>query len=66
MSAERAPIKVLLRDEQSGGAVSVIESGSLPDFGIVRRRGDKKTMRMRELIVFADVTLDGFIAESMP
>jgi quercetin dioxygenase-like cupin family protein len=33
MSIERAPIKVLLRGEQSGGAVSVIESGSLPGFG---------------------------------
>jgi hypothetical protein len=33
MSAERAPIKVLLRGEQSGGVVSVIESGSLPGFG---------------------------------
>jgi quercetin dioxygenase-like cupin family protein len=32
MSAERAPIKVLLRGEQSGGVVSVIESGSLPGF----------------------------------
>ena len=33
MSTERAPIKVFLRGEQSGGAVSVIESGSLPGFG---------------------------------
>jgi quercetin dioxygenase-like cupin family protein len=33
MPAERAPIKVLLRGEHSGGAVSVIESGSLPGFG---------------------------------
>jgi quercetin dioxygenase-like cupin family protein len=33
MSTERAPINVLLRSEQSGGVVSVIESGSLPGFG---------------------------------
>jgi quercetin dioxygenase-like cupin family protein len=33
MSTERAPIKVLLRGEQSAGEVSVIESGSLPGFG---------------------------------
>jgi mannose-6-phosphate isomerase-like protein (cupin superfamily) len=33
MPTERAPIEVLLRGEQSGGAVSVIESGSLPGFG---------------------------------
>ena len=33
MSSERAPINVLLRSEQSGGVVSVIESGSLPGFG---------------------------------
>jgi mannose-6-phosphate isomerase-like protein (cupin superfamily) len=33
MSTERAPIRVLLHAEQSGGAVSVIESGSLPGFG---------------------------------
>ena len=33
MSTERAPIRVLLRGEQSGGVVSVIESGSLPGFG---------------------------------
>jgi hypothetical protein len=33
MSTERAPIEVLLRGEQSGGAGSVIESGSLPGFG---------------------------------
>jgi len=33
MAKERAPIRVLLRAEQSGGAVSVIESGSLPGFG---------------------------------
>jgi quercetin dioxygenase-like cupin family protein len=32
MSTERAPIKVLLRGEESGGVVSVIESGSLPGF----------------------------------
>jgi quercetin dioxygenase-like cupin family protein len=33
MSTERAPINVQLRGEQSGGEVSVIESGSLPGFG---------------------------------
>jgi mannose-6-phosphate isomerase-like protein (cupin superfamily) len=33
MSPERAPINILLRGEQSGGAVSVIGSGSLPGFG---------------------------------
>jgi quercetin dioxygenase-like cupin family protein len=33
MSTERAPIGVLLRSEQSGGEVSVIESCSLPGFG---------------------------------
>ena len=33
MSPERASINVLLRGEQSGGAVSVIGSGSLPGFG---------------------------------
>jgi hypothetical protein len=33
MPSERAPINVLLRAEQSGGEVSVIESGSLPGFG---------------------------------
>jgi quercetin dioxygenase-like cupin family protein len=33
MPGERAPINVLLRSEQSGGVVSVIESGSLPGFG---------------------------------
>jgi mannose-6-phosphate isomerase-like protein (cupin superfamily) len=33
MSVERAPIKVLLRGEQSWGVVSVIKSGSLPGFG---------------------------------
>ena len=33
MSTERAPMKVLLRSEQSGGEISVIESGSLPGFG---------------------------------
>jgi mannose-6-phosphate isomerase-like protein (cupin superfamily) len=33
MSTERAPIKVLLRAEHSGGAVSEISSGSLPGFG---------------------------------
>ncbi len=33
MSTERAPINVLLRSEQSGSAVSVTESGSLPGFG---------------------------------
>jgi hypothetical protein len=33
MSTERAPIGVLLRSEQSGGEVSVIESGSAPGFG---------------------------------
>src|SRR5215208_4294494 len=32
MSTERAPIKVLLRGEQSAGEISVIESGSLPGF----------------------------------
>jgi hypothetical protein len=31
-------------------------------FGVVRRRGDKEAMSMRELIVSADVTLDGFMA----
>ncbi len=35
----------------------------MADFGAVRRRGDKEAMRMRELTVFADVTLDGFMAE---
>ena len=30
MSTERAPLKVLLRGEHSGGEVSVISSGSLP------------------------------------
>jgi len=33
MSTQRAPINVLLHSEQSGGVVSVIESGSLPGFG---------------------------------
>jgi hypothetical protein len=33
MSTERAPSEVLLRGEQNGGAVSVIESGSLLGFG---------------------------------
>jgi quercetin dioxygenase-like cupin family protein len=33
MPSERAPINGLLRAEQSGGEVSVIESGSLPGFG---------------------------------
>jgi quercetin dioxygenase-like cupin family protein len=33
MSAEPAPNKVLLRGEQSGSVVSVIESGSLPGYG---------------------------------
>ena len=33
MSTKRALIHVLLRSEQSAGVVSVIESGSLPDFG---------------------------------
>jgi quercetin dioxygenase-like cupin family protein len=33
MSTERAPIRVLLRAEESGGAVSVVESGSVPGFG---------------------------------
>ena len=33
MPGERAPINVLLRSEQSGGVVSVIESGSLTGFG---------------------------------
>jgi hypothetical protein len=33
MSTKRAPIHVLLRSEQSAGVVSMIESGSLPDFG---------------------------------
>jgi hypothetical protein len=35
----------------------------MADFGVVRRRGDREAMRMLELIVFADVTLDGFLAE---
>ena len=33
MSTKRAMIHVLLRSEQSAGVVSMIESGSLPDFG---------------------------------
>src|SRR5215217_2790322 len=33
MSPERAPINILLRGEQSGGAVSVIGSASLHGFG---------------------------------
>ena len=33
MSTKRAPINVLPRSEQSGGEISVIESGSLPGFG---------------------------------
>ena len=33
MSTERAQINVLLRSEQSGGEISLIESGSLPSFG---------------------------------
>jgi len=33
MPSERAPINVLLRAEQSGGKVALIESGSLPGVG---------------------------------
>jgi hypothetical protein len=33
MPSERAPINVLLRAEQSGGEVALIESGSAPGFG---------------------------------
>jgi hypothetical protein len=45
VSNERAPLNVLLRSEQTGGAISLVESGSLPEVTTVGPRIGERDLR---------------------